>query len=219
MFTFHPSPLLAVALLGALCGQAAATPPYTTSTAVVTKPKSVLVVPQYAVPVGVPVAPVAQAWYAMQPQAAQPAQIDPQSDRLDRIEAALEALVRLQGGGVVRPLRERTADVVVEERCVACHQPGDAKGGLDLTVGLDALDPVVRKRILFRISTPDDQKRMPKGRPALDSADQELLLDSFLGVRETSSLAPPETPAPTPAPAPPQALNRWEALRYGLGMQ
>lgn len=55
---------------------------------------------------------------------------------------------------------------VVQTKCLECHAGGNAKGGLDLG-DLGKISAESMKKILARISTTDQEKRMPKAQPAL----------------------------------------------------
>ena len=69
---------------------------------------------------------------------------------------------------------------IIAQRCTACHRDGHADGGLVLDgAEVDELDRAVRVEIVRRITSQDDDLRMPR-RGTLSSNDMETLLEALV---------------------------------------
>ena len=133
-----------------------------------------LVVPQFAVPVGVPVAPVAPAFYSYgqftQSYAGQPASSRAMEDALaERIAAKVLAIIAGGSVGVRSTATTADAPTIIKQRCIRCHNGPDAKAGLDLDKSLDVWSREIRQEAILRMLSVDPKRRMPKGGDPLEA--------------------------------------------------
>lgn len=163
--------------------------------------QGVVVVPQFAVPVGVPIAEPAPSYYSYRTDA--PAY---QDDRLNRIEAALEQLIQLQLSGQQRA-QALTPDAVVKQRCVSCHGGSNPSAGLDLSdFPVAEWDVQLRKKTAY-LTHPSTApgERMPKGKPSLNVTEFNTLWDGLMGFtpERAGTVRTQQEAAVPPAPVPP----------------
>lgn len=135
--------------------------------------KKNLVVQQFAVPIGVPVASEAQVYYEPQIEyEMRPSQQDrsyaletPRDERSE-IERLAAAMVLANDPEFKKKILAQygplSADRVIQQRCASCHHGAEAKGGLDLSGGVASFDAGLKQRIVGRILAEDESKRMPK---------------------------------------------------------
>lgn len=123
---------------------------------------------QIAVQVGVPVGTYGPVSYTPQPAGQGLAQ--PQNDELAKaLNAINQRLARLEGkGGATAQGDSREAiDARVlgnfQQSCVSCHSAAAHKGGFRMFDDGGNLLPLPRAKVLARVKTDDEAKRMPKG--------------------------------------------------------
>ena len=144
-----------------------------------------VIVSLFAVPVGVPIAEVAPAYYSMHGLANQPRTASIQSDEelLDRLAEKLAAkLIESRPVRQVQPqaLAESDAKALFQQKCVRCHSGQNAKEGLDLSGEIEQLDRRVRQDSVLRMLERDPNKRMPKGGAPLKANEFQTLFRALV---------------------------------------
>lgn len=143
-----------------------------------THPRSRVVVTQFAVPVGVPVAQVSPTLYSMRayaaPSPSNVSRLSTDDQLLDRLADKL--LARLsQRESSVRSQAVGDPNTLFAQKCVRCHSGENPKGGLSLEGPLESLDRGVRQESVLRMLQTDPNKRMPKDAPPLEAQEFQTL--------------------------------------------
>lgn len=188
---------LVLAIAGAVCQQPLAQQAAATQQ----------VVTSFAVPVGVPVATVANpslfySYNAYAPQqAAASADVYSQSFEARLAERIAEKIAARMAGGTF----EAKALTVVDQHCAKCHSGPEPKGGF--AVDLGPLTDSQKLKSISRVLSEDSGKRMPKGE-TLSAAELGKLIQ-FLSAPSITAAAKPgpiraavEQVPPPPAPVP-----------------
>lgn len=189
---------LVLAIAGAVCQQPLAQQAAATQQ----------VVTSFAVPVGVPVATVANpslfySYNAYAPQqAAASADVYSQSFEARLAERIAEKIAARMAGGTF----EAKALTVVDQHCAKCHSGPEPKGGF--AVDLGPLTAAQKLKSINRILADDTGKRMPKGEALTGQEIGKLI--QFLSTPEVTAAAAKPGPIraaveqvpPPPAPVP-----------------
>lgn len=161
----------------------------------------------FAVPVGVPVATVANpslfySYNAYAPQQAASADVYSQSFEARLAERIAEKIAARMAGGTL----EAKALTVVDQHCAKCHSGPEPKGGF--AVDLGPLTAAQKLKSINRILADDTGKRMPKGEALTGQEIGKLI--QFLSTPEVTAAAAKPGPIraaveqvpPPPAPVP-----------------
>lgn len=87
-------------------------------------------------------------------------------------------VVPIEGGGeqpIAQPRDAAVFQTLIKTKCASCHSGDKKEGGFDIATygGLDALK---KTKVWNRLLTPDQDKRMPKGQPALTADEIRLFV-------------------------------------------
>ena len=87
-------------------------------------------------------------------------------------------VVPVEDGGdkpIAQPRDATAFQALMKTKCAACHSGDKKEGGFDIA-GYGGLDPLKKTKVWNRLLTPDNDKRMPKGQPALTAEEVRLFV-------------------------------------------
>lgn len=160
--------------------------------------KQVVVVQNYAIPVAVPVAPLATYYYSSSQVQQQAYSGPPRSAEDILVDRLVEKLSARIGGASLPAAQAIAKQTLFGQKCATCHAKGDLENGKPQFTTLEALTPQQRLNAIDAMV----HDRMPKG-SKLSAQDAGELIREIVSQPVKAQVVPPgDVPPPPPEPQP-----------------